>query len=382
MDALIIVLLVALLGIAAVALVWLLSQRRPAADAEAQRLEQQAQRIEQQLLAMKSELSQAVGASQQTVLQQVNSVDQKLNQRLDAVQSSVSQSMTGTNETIRHVSERLGELAQSTQQMLEVGRDISSLQDILRAPKLRGGFGELQLERILSDCGLPSNSYQLQHQFRTGSRVDAVISIGGGLVPIDSKFPMEGFNRVMAIEDQAERAKLRRQFLREVQKHVDAIGKYILPDEGTFDFAIMFIPAEGVYQETFFAEDIVDDTSVWMYAMNRRVIPVSPSTFFAYLYALVLGLRGLQIDRRAREIINHLGRLSGDLGRVREDFITLGKHLKNASDRYVDVDRAFTKFGDRLQDSLQDPIQAPLPDPAIAPAPIGEPARANGSDEG
>jgi DNA recombination protein RmuC len=158
-----------------------------------------------------------------------------------------------------------------------------------------------------------------------------------------------------------------------------------LPDEGTFDFALMFIPAEGVYHETFFGqEDIVDETSVWMYALNRRVIPVSPSNFYAYLYALVLGLRGLQVDRQAREIIDHLGRLTGDFSRIREDFGTLGKHLKNASDRYSDVDRSFTKFGDRLALTLNEPVQKSLPDPDQPPARSTLPRPAtvtNGSDE-
>ena len=274
-------------------------------------------------------------------------------------------------------------MGESARRILEVGQDVSSLKDVLQPPKLRGGFGELQLERILADCGLPSNSYRLQHQFPTGVQVDAVVIIGGGLVPVDSKFPMEGFNRMMAAGED-ERSRVRRAFLRDVQKHVDAVCKYILPDEGTFDFALMFIPAEGVYHATFFGdEDIVDETSVWMYALKRRVIPVSPSNFYAYLYALVLGLRGLQVDRQAREIIDHIGRLSGDFTRIREDFGTLGKHLKNASDRYTDVDRAFTKFGDRLALTLNEPVQAQLPEPGDIPppAPLPEPASVNGSDD-
>jgi DNA recombination protein RmuC len=192
---------------------------------------------------------------------------------------------------------------------------------------------------------------------------------------------MEGFTRMMAASE-PERGSVRRSFVRDIQKHVDAVTKYILPDEGTFDFALMFIPAEGVYYETFFGtDDIVDESSVWMYAMTRRVIPVSPSNFYAYLYALVLGLRGLQVDRQAREIIDHIGRLSGDFGRIREDFGTLGKHVKNAADRYADVDRAFNKFGDRLAITLNEPLPAPLPQADIAPAPLGVPSLTNGHGE-
>jgi DNA recombination protein RmuC len=389
MEALIIVLLLALLALVAIgaAGVWLLArQQHPAGDAS------EAQRLEQQLAAMKAELAQAMAGTQQavseaqrTVLQQVNNVDSKLNQRLEAVDNRLGQSLASSSQAVGRIGEQLGELSQAAKRMLDVGRDIASLQDILRAPKLRGGFGELQLERILADCGLPPNSYRLQHRFPSGVQVDAIVIIGGGFVPVDSKFPMENFNRVMATQDPVEREKLRRVFLRDVQKHVDAVGKYILPDEGTFDFALMFIPAEGVYHETFFGqEDIVDETSVWMYALNRRVIPVSPSNFYAYLYALVLGLRGLQVDRQAREIIDHLGRLTGDFSRIREDFGTLGKHLKNASDRYGDVDRSFTKFGDRLALTLNEPVQKSLPEPDQPPARSTLPRPAtvtNGSDE-
>src|SRR3972149_6550306 len=218
MEALIVVLLVALLGIAGVA-VWLLAQRRAARETETQRLEQQ-------LLAVKGDLAQIVGAAQQTLLGQVNAVDAKLNQRLDAVQGNIDRSLTSTSETIGKIGEQLGALGESARRILEVGQYVSSLKDVLQPPKLRGGFGELQLERILADCGLPSNSYRLQHQFPTGVQVDAVVIIGGGLVPVDSKFPMEGFNRMMAAGED-ERSRVRRAFLRDVQKHVDAVCKYI-----------------------------------------------------------------------------------------------------------------------------------------------------------
>ncbi len=382
MDSLVIVLLLVLSAIAGGAIVLWLAQRRPAPEAQG---------LEQQLAAMKAEVAQAMAGTQQavseaqrTVLQQVNNVDSKLNQRLEAVDNRLGQSLASSSQAVGRIGEQLGELSQAAKRMLEVGQDVSSLKDVLRAPKLRGGFGELQLERILADCGLPPNSYRLQHRFPSGVQVDAVVIIGGGFVPIDSKFPMENFNRVMAAPDGSEREKIRRTFLRDVQKHVDAVGKYILPDEGTFDFALMFIPAEGVYHETFFSnEDIVDETSVWMYALNRRVIPVSPSNFYAYLYALVLGLRGLQVDRQAREIIDHLGRLTGDFGHIREEFTTLGKHLKNASDRYGDVDRQFTKFGDRLALTLNEPVQAALPEPREVPAQtmIPKPAAVNGNGD-
>ncbi|OGO51986.1 MAG: hypothetical protein A2148_04065 [Chloroflexi bacterium RBG_16_68_14] len=372
MEAVIIVLLLALVAVAGGAM-WLLAQRRPG--------ETEAQRLEQQLAALRGDLTQTLAATQQTLLSQVNAVDAKLNQRLDAVHTSMGQSLAGTHDTMKHVSERLGELAQSTQQMLEVGRDISSLQDILRPPKIRGGFGEMLLERLLAQI-LPDEHYGTQHRFSNGIQVDAVIRLGGGLVPVDSKFPLETFHRMLSAGSDEERATLRKEFARAVRSHIDAVAKYIQPEEGTFPFALMYIPAENVYYEVIVKDDLAEgQANLTAYALEQRVIPVSPNSFYAYLQAIVLGLRGMRVEERAYEIIRHLEQLAGEFGRIRKDLSTLGQHLKNASDRYADVDRAATRFGDRLALSLREPIQAPLPEPTAAPAPRGEAATVNGSDE-
>lgn len=371
MEAVIIVLVVALLGVAGLAF-WQLAQRQPRRDAEieadAQRIEQQ-QRLEQHLAALRGDLTQTLASTQQTLLSQVNAVDAKLNSRLDAVQSSMGQSMTNTQEIMQHVNERLGRLGESTQQMLDMGRDISSLQDILRPPKVRGGFGEMLLERLLAQI-LPDEHYATQHRFNNGTQVDAVIRLGSSLVPVDSKFPLEAFNRMLAAETDEERAALRRDFVRAVRHHIDAITKYIQPDEGTFPFALMYIPAESVYYEVIVKDEVLDGRGdLSAYALERRVIPVSPNSFYAYLQAIVLGLRGMQVEERAHEIIRHLEQLTGDFAHIRDDFGTLGKHLKNASDRYSDVDRSFTRFGDRLALTTSAPTQPPLLEPD-APVPV------------
>ncbi|MDZ4278606.1 MAG: DNA recombination protein RmuC, partial [Dehalococcoidia bacterium] len=292
MEAVIVVLVLALLALAG-ALIWLLlQQRRPAQEPEGQRLEQQ-------LVAMKGDLAQAVVASQQTVLQQVNNVDAKLNQRLDAVQGNIARSLTSQHDTIRSVGERLGELSQTTHQMLQIGQDISSLQDILRPPKLRGGFGEMLLERLLAQI-LPDEHYGIQHRFGNGVQVDAVIRLGNGLVPVDSKFPLEAFHRMLKAESDEERASLRKEFVRAVRGHIDAVAKYILPDEGTFPFALMYIPAENVYYEVIVKDDLLDaQANLSTYALERRVIPASPNSFYAYLQAIVLGLKGMRVEERA-----------------------------------------------------------------------------------
>ncbi|MFQ6019617.1 MAG: DNA recombination protein RmuC, partial [Dehalococcoidia bacterium] len=229
--------------------------------------------------------------------------------------NTMTQTMGSSQATIERVGRELGEISASTRQMLEIGQDISGLQDILRPPKLRGGFGELLLERLLAQI-LPSANYRAQYRFRTGEQVDAVVDLGTGLVPVDSKFPMESFTRLLAAQSEEERRALRREFERAVRGHVDAVTKYIRPDEGTFDFALMYIPAENVYYEINIGPQL-DGGSLATYALERRVIPVSPSCFYAYLQAIVLGLKGMHVEERAREIIDHLAQLNNEFGSFR-----------------------------------------------------------------
>lgn len=372
MEAVIIVLLLALIGaVVGVGVYVSAGQRRPDAPEESE-----AQRLEAQLAALRGDISQQISQglsmTQQTVLAQVNAVDTRLNQRFDAVQTTVGQrfdavqsdigrSLTSQSETIGKIGAQLGELAQSTQQMLDVGKNISSLQDILKPPKVRGGFGEMLLERLLAEI-LPENSYSTQHRFANGVIVDAAIHVGTSIVPVDSKFPLESFHRVLAAPEE-ERSTVRKEFVRAVRGHIDAVAKYILPDEGSLPFALMYIPAENVYYEVIVKDDLGDaQANLCAYAMERRVIPVSPNSFYAYLQAILIGLKGMKVEERAHEIIGHLERLNGDFARMKDDFTLVGKHLRNAAERYGDVDRSFTKFGDRLATSVQGPVQTQLPD--------------------
>jgi len=291
--------------------------------------------------------------TQQNLEQRIEGLDQRLSGSLNSVQQTMTQSFTTTAETMRNVGQQLGRLETSSLQMLEVGKNIGQLQDILKPPKMRGGFGELLLENLLSQI-LPPENYRFQHRFNNGMIVDAIISLGNGLVPIDSKFPMESFNRVLAAESDEERTSLRRAFLRDVRSHVDAVAKYIMPDEGTFEFALMYIPAEGVYYETFSREDMIGDgDGPCAYALGKRVIPVSPNSFYGYLQAIVLGLKGLRVEERAREIIDHLARLGKEYEHFREEFGVLGTHVGRAKTKYDELDKHVGRLGDRLMLPLE-----------------------------
>jgi len=308
--------------------------------------------LQQQLDALRGQLRDALAGQGQLVGQQLAQLTGQMNDRLreslDLVQRSqtaVGERLDNTSRVVGEVQKGLGELREAAAKVYDVGRDVATLHDILRAPKLRGGLGELLLGDLLAQV-LPPSSFTLQHPFQSGERVDAAVRLGDGLVPIDAKFPLEDFRRLLEATDDDGRARARRAFVARVRRHIDDIAtKYVLPDEGTYDFALMYIPAENVYYETIIRDE---EPGLAAYALGRKVIPVSPNSFYAYLQAIALGLRGLRIEARAGEVMGLLGRLGGDLGRLREDFRLVGKHLTNAAQAHASAERRMERLGDKL----------------------------------
>ena len=280
---------------------------------------------------------------------------QRWKEQSDILSKTVGERIADTTKVFGEVKERLGELTQRTKEIQEVGKNITGLQDILRAPKFRGGFGELLLERLLADI-LPRDNYSLQYRFQNGETVDAVIRIGGNLVPIDSKFPLEDFERIVTAESEQEKVALRRQFTRTIKGHIDDVTKYILPDENTFDFALMYIPAENVYYETVLRGQ-AEESEIYSYSLQKRVIPVSPNSFYAYLQVIILGLKGLHIEKTARDILGHLGRLQGELVDFQGDYSTLGGHIRHAATKYEEAATKLTRLGDKLQLAGETPVE-------------------------
>lgn len=343
--------------------------------------------LQQQLDAMSRQLSESTGGSKlmhdrlgqvtQEVNGQLSAITTQVNGQLGLITAQVNQQLTAIGKQVQEatgqmgtrldnaarvvgeVRQNLGELTKATERVFDVGKDIASLQEILRAPKLRGVLGELFLGDLLSQI-LPPTHYALQYKFKSGEAVDAAIHLGQGIVPVDSKFPLENFRRVIASEAEDERKAAKKKFAIDVKKHIDAIAsKYILPDEGTFDFALMYIPAENVYYEVILKDDAFgEDKGLCAYALAQRVIPVSPNSFFAYLQAIVLGLKGLRIEKNAQEMIQHLKRLQGDFQRFRDDFDVLGKHLGNTRGKYEDAAKRLERFGEKLQ-SVEESAAAP-----------------------
>jgi DNA recombination protein RmuC len=237
---------------------------------------------------------------------------------------------TGLDERLDSMNRELGGLTQSHQRLLEIGQDMRKLREVLAAPTLRGGFGEQMLEELLRQV-LPAGAYHTQHTFRNGQRVDAVIRLTEGLVPVDAKFPLEGFQRLMESDSSGRKTQLAR-FHRDVKGHIDDIAtKYICPGE-TLDFALMYIPAENVYYEIVRKEK--GQADILSYAWDRRVITTSPNSFYAYLQVIALGLRGLQVEQNAKAMLESLTRLKGDFDRFSEDYRLVGTHLGRAQAKY------------------------------------------------
>jgi DNA recombination protein RmuC len=208
----------------------------------------------------------------------------------------------------------------------------------------------LLLEDLLKQV-LPSNAYETQYRFKNGQTVDAIIRTAGGMVPVDSKFPLENFQKMLESKSDQERRTALRTFRSDVKKHIDAVSeKYILPDEGTFDFALMYIPAENIYYETIIKDESVpEENGLYNYAMRKRVVPVSPNSFYAHLRVIALGLKGLQIERSAKEILQNLDRLGSELQKFSDLFETLGNQLTNAKNNFDKADKQLSGLTEKFK---------------------------------
>jgi DNA recombination protein RmuC len=275
----------------------------------------------------------------------------ELQKSLTAGQNTLTQSLQSSQKTLTELHGQIGELQGTNKQMMQIGSEVRRLQDILSSPKWRGQMGEWSLENLLSQI-LPKDGYKLQYAFKDGKTVDALIQMPDFSVPVDAKFPLPSFEKIVKAETEEEKPKLRRQFLKDCMNHIDKIaGNYIRPAEGTLDFAIMYIPAENIYYETVvkYAGDTQD---ILQYCFDKKVIPVSPNLLYTYLMTVAMGLHGLKIEKQAGEIRQNLKRLNASFADFGNNWDILGKHLKNAYGQYDEGQKKFDRFSLQL-DQIQ-----------------------------
>jgi DNA recombination protein RmuC len=331
---------------------------------QGQELSQSVLLFQQQVESLRNDLHQNLKNTTDIVFKSLQTTTETVNQQLSVVTSQLgnvtSQLQNNTGQVglrldnaakvIQDVQNKLGELGHATQEIKELGQSVSKLEEMLKAPKLRGGLGELLLEDLLKQV-LPANAYSIQYTFRNGQTVDAIITTAGGKVPVDSKFPLENFRKMLDAKSDQERKTSARLFKTDVKKHIDAISeKYILPDEGTFDFALMYIPAENIYYETIIKdESYADEEGLYSYATKRRVVPVSPNSFYAHLRVIALGLKGLQIERSAKEIFQNLEIVNTELRKFSDIFETLGTQLNNAKNNYDKADKQLAGLTEKFK---------------------------------
>ena len=255
-----------------------------------------------------------------------------------------------------NVQRGLGELSRAIDAIHAVGKDISGFEDLLRPPKFRGEVGELLLERLLEQA-IPKGRYRMQHSFGDGKTVDAMIFLGERSVPVDSKFPLDSFARVLASQGTEEAKRSRRELERAIRGHIDAVAEYIRPREGTFEFGLMYVPAENVFYELVIKR-MDGDFDLCAYAQAKRVIPVSPNTLYLYLQSIALGLSGFELRERVDEVWAALSSVDQRLRDLIEgDFSILGRHLGNAQSKYDDSRRKLERFGRELNEARR-PAQA------------------------
>jgi DNA recombination protein RmuC len=267
-----------------------------------------------------------------------------LQQATEALSHSIGRAREDTRATIDEkflaVSDRLGDLKATNDRIIEFSRSLDELQRVLQSPKLRGNFGEFTLEQMLAEV-IPSESYELQAPLGMG-RVDALLRTPHGVLCVDSKFPLDNFRRALDADDTTREAAMK-SFCTDVKSRVVEIAERYVRPPTTLEMALMFVPAENVYYELLTRPDLME------FCRERRVIPVSPNSMYAYLQALAIGFRGLKIHQEARRVEQLLGDLRTRFERFRDHFGKLGRHLEAAQGQYTSASR----HADRFQTTLE-----------------------------
>ena len=279
---------------------------------------------------------------QQQIGEITKTLDNKLSESNKAIQDQFGQSV----KIIRNVTERLTRLDETNKQVISFADQLKNLQDILKNPKQRGVLGEYYLETVLKNV-LPPGSYQTQYSFKDGTIVDAVVFVGKNIIPIDSKFSLENYNRIIQTHNLEERKKYERAFVNDLKIRIEETSKYVKPEESTMDFAFMFVPSEAVYYDLLINKvgAVTEETNnLIYYAGRKKVIIVSPTSFLAYLQTVLQGLKNQKISEQAKEIIKQVDKLGRHMGVYSGYMSKLGGHLGTTVNTYNKATKELAKI--------------------------------------
>lgn len=285
----------------------------------------------------------STSSTDKNLLEWLKSMQQSMDTNTKNVHQTLQTSTNALNERLDNAARVIASVQKNIGEMSEIGRGMRDLQDLLRSPKLRGNIGEQVLKELLGQM-LPKQSFHLQYAFKSGTIVDAAIKTEAGIIPIDSKFPMEAFRRMHGNEEDKKAAD--KAFVSDVKRHIDDISKkYILTSEGTIDYCLMYVPSEAVYYE------IVNNVSLFDYSSAKRVLPVSPMTFYAYLRAILMGFEGQKISMKARELLAAVRGVQKEYEKVEENIDTLSRHITNTYNMMSQVNSGYMKLGQHIKNT-------------------------------
>ncbi|MCX6808205.1 MAG: DNA recombination protein RmuC [Candidatus Berkelbacteria bacterium] len=274
--------------------------------------------------------------SLQFLNQNIQAMNQQFSEKMDRTTSAMNERLDTAAKVIMAVNSELG-------QMKEIGSNLKNIQDFMRSPKLRGNLGEQGLKELLSQ-GLPTRYFDIQYTFRSGLTVDAIIHLEAGKIPIDAKFPFENFNLMLKSDKSEDKAAARRAFRNDFRRHVNAISsKYINQDEGTSDFAFMYIPSESIYFEV-----INNESDLFEYAAEAHVVLSSPSTFFYYLRTIMLGLESKRVTEMSHEILKTLKTVKLQSNLLGDNLGILTRHIGNSSKTISAVNDQFARLAEKV----------------------------------
>jgi DNA recombination protein RmuC len=268
-----------------------------------------------------------------------------LNQQSESFVSILQKNTADMNQRLDKAAQVIGGVQKSLGEMSEVSRAMKELEQYLRSPKLRGNIGEQILGEVLSQM-LPKDLYTMQYTFKSGEKVDAVIKISDNLIPVDAKFPIENFRKMNQQDTKKAGGQFKKEFIKDVKKHIRNISsKYILTAERTVDYGLMYIPSESIYYE------VINNQELFDFCQEKRILVVSPMSFYAYLKAILMSFQGQTIQKKAKEILAILESSQKDYEKVEESLTILEKHFLNANNQLQNVNKHFVGLGQKIASS-------------------------------